>query len=202
MEALFNIGAGLMGQPLPGGRRVVILTGGGGWGVLAADACAKAGLDVIALPQDVIAQLDRFLPPWWSRGNPVDLVAGLSVEALLQSLECLLACDRVDGVVLLGINPTPPRPLPPSAGTEAIADRVMTMLGVMDRVSDQIVALATRFRKPVVSSTEIPSTVGDVEKRMAQMLGEKGIVVHPWPNDAATVMGRLADYAAYLRGRD
>ena len=39
IDDLCNIGVGLMGQPLPQGKRVAILTGGGGWGVLAADAC-------------------------------------------------------------------------------------------------------------------------------------------------------------------
>ena len=69
-----------MGQPLPQGKRVAILTGGGGWGVLAADACMEVGLDVITLPEEIIEELDGFLPAWWSRSNPVDLVAGLRAD--------------------------------------------------------------------------------------------------------------------------
>ena len=40
-------------QPLPKGRRVVVFTTAGGWGVLAADACAENGLELIPLPDEV-----------------------------------------------------------------------------------------------------------------------------------------------------
>ena len=59
--------ATLATQPLPRGRRVVVFSTVGGWGVLAADACAAAGLDVIPLPDDVKAHIDSLVPARWSR---------------------------------------------------------------------------------------------------------------------------------------
>src|SRR5262249_43405596 len=57
-------------QPLPRGPRVAIVTTVGGWGVLTADAVAAAGLDLVALPDDVRMAIDRLVPSRWSRGNP------------------------------------------------------------------------------------------------------------------------------------
>ena len=83
---LMNLGYGFLCHPIPKGRRVAIATLGGGWGVLAADACARLGLDVVKLPKEVINELDSFLPAWWSRNNPVDLVAG-SADAIIRVVD-------------------------------------------------------------------------------------------------------------------
>ncbi len=44
---------------------------GGGWGVVAADEVARSGLLLAELSNEVIGEIDRVLPPYWSRGNPV-----------------------------------------------------------------------------------------------------------------------------------
>lgn len=62
----------LSGQPLPRGRRVVVLTNVGGGGVLTADACTAEGLRVEPLPEELQAALRSVLPPLASTGNPVD----------------------------------------------------------------------------------------------------------------------------------
>ena len=200
MDELRNIGAGLIRQPLPRGRRVGIVTAGGGWGVLAADACARAGLEVATLPKETIAELDGFLPPWWSRSNPVDLVAGLREGALIKSLESLLRCPKLDGVILLGIMAAlPVELLPRSASQDVIKRRAEAMLRIIIDVYDQFMGLADMYQKPVVIGSEFPFAIGDLENQMATMLGEKGYICYPRPDDAAVVMASLASYAEYLR---
>ena len=54
------------------GKRTIIITNGGGLGVLCADYCAKNNLDIIKLPLSLIKHLD--LNHNWSRNNPIDLV--------------------------------------------------------------------------------------------------------------------------------
>ena len=44
IDNMFGIGTGFLNQPLPKGNRVGIVTMGGGWGVLAADASANTAL--------------------------------------------------------------------------------------------------------------------------------------------------------------
>ncbi len=199
IDDLTNIAAGFVGQPLPAGRRVGILTAGGGWGVLAADASARAGLEVPALSEETITQLDAFLPAWWSRSNPVDLVAGLKPDHLGRSLECLLRCPALDGVLLLGIMPALPfRPVPPSAGAQAVEKQAQVLLEAIGKVFDQFMGLAAHYQKPVIIASESPFSVENLENRMALMLGQRGYVCYSSPEDAAVVMAGLARYAEYL----
>jgi len=200
MDELRNIGAGLIRQPLPRGKRVGIVTAGGGWGVLAADACVRVGLEVPTLPEETLAELDGFLPPWWTRSNPVDLVAGLREGALVKSLETMLRCPKLDGVILLGIMAAlPVELLPRSASQDFIKRRAEAMLRIIMDVYDEFMGLADRYQKPVVVGTEFPFAIGDVESRMASMLGEKGYICYHSPDDAALVMASLASYGEYLR---
>ena len=36
--------------------------------------CRENGLALPDLPEEIIAEMDKHLPPFWSRGNPIDLV--------------------------------------------------------------------------------------------------------------------------------
>ncbi|MCL2460501.1 MAG: acetate--CoA ligase family protein [Euryarchaeota archaeon] len=58
----------------PKGRRAVVVTNAGGFAVLSTDYAERYGIEIIDLPKEVIAELDSFLPEFWNRGNPVDLL--------------------------------------------------------------------------------------------------------------------------------
>ena len=199
IEDLCNIGMAFIGQPLPKGKRIGIITAGGGWGVLAADACVKAGLEVPALPVDTIAELDRFLPAWWSRSNPVDLVGGLRPDHMRKSLESLLRCAEIDGIVLLGLMAAlPVEPEPASATQDVVMRRTDDMIRMVSEVFDDFICLAEPYQKPVIIGSEFPSTVPGFENLLAPRLGEKGYICYPQPDDAAKVMASLAGYAQYV----
>jgi len=193
MDELFNIAAAFVRQPLPKGRRVGIVTGGGGLGVLAAEACAKAGLDVVQLPEETIRELDSFLPPWWSRGNPVDLVAGLRPGDIRNSIEALLRCHRVDGVIVLGISGGPPRQ---DGGPTSFRD-LMAMSG--GEFFQDVPRLIDRYGKPVLIASD--TSFGDVDwsKDISAALGDEGLVCYSLPEHAAVALSCLAQYGEYLR---
>ncbi len=104
VEEAFEWAATLATQPLPRGRRTVIFTSVGGWGVLAADACAEAGLEVIALPDSIRAAIDERVPARWSRGNPIDLAGGETRDTIPEVLDLICAHPEVDAVIHLGIG--------------------------------------------------------------------------------------------------
>lgn len=200
LDELTNIAISLFRQPLPRGRRMGILTAGGGWGVIAADACERAGLEIVELPHETISELDRILPPWWNRGNPVDLVAGLREGALLKSLETLLRCPVVDGVILLGIMPALPVGKIQSLTNKGISmETVDALIKLIVDVYDQFMELAERYQKPVITGSEIPVPIGDLEQRIAIALGKKGYVCYPSPEEAVLAMASLAAYSEYIR---
>jgi acyl-CoA synthetase (NDP forming) len=97
----------LTALPMPAGRRVAIMTLGGGWGVLAADELARNDLELAPLEPQVLAALDGLLPGYWSRSNPVDLVAALDPDLAERCLTVLAESEMVDAVVVLGILRSP-----------------------------------------------------------------------------------------------
>jgi acyl-CoA synthetase (NDP forming) len=97
----------LTALPLPPGRRVAIMTLGGGWGVLAADELARNDLELASLEPHVLAELDKLLPGYWSRSNPIDLVASVGPDLAERTLTLLAESEAVDAVVVLGVLHSP-----------------------------------------------------------------------------------------------
>lgn len=92
----------MLGHPgAPHGERLVILTNGGGPGVMATDALAAAGGVLATLAPATLARLDVVLPPTWSHGNPVDIIGDAPVARYCQALLLLLAAPEVDAVLLI-----------------------------------------------------------------------------------------------------
>jgi len=100
---LLNLSAGFSSLPLPKGNRVGIVTLGGGWGVVTADQCNDRGLVVPRIPESIVEAIGRHLPPFWSKGNPVDLVGTRDINAPVVAIEELMKWDGVDAVMVLGI---------------------------------------------------------------------------------------------------
>ncbi|MCD6295294.1 MAG: CoA-binding protein [Deltaproteobacteria bacterium] len=100
---LLNLSAGFSSLPLPMGNRVGIVTVGGGWGVVTADECAKRGLVIPEIPNRIVSCIGKYLPEFWSKGNPVDLVGSRDLEAPLVAVEELMKWDGIDAVICLGI---------------------------------------------------------------------------------------------------
>ncbi|KUN88497.1 CoA-binding protein [Streptomyces bungoensis] len=102
---LMETAALLHSQPLPAGTRVAIVSNAGGAGVLAADACAEAGLAVPPLPPEVIDDLLAVLPEGAAAGNPVDTTAAVGEDGLADCLDRLTRHPGVDAV-LVALLPT------------------------------------------------------------------------------------------------
>ena len=100
---LLDLSAAFSSLPIPAGPRTAIMTLGGGWGVVTADLCAEYGLEVPPLSPAVGAAIDEFLPPYWSRSNPVDIVGEHEDRVAIGVLEALMAWDGCDAVINLGI---------------------------------------------------------------------------------------------------
>ncbi|HUE86115.1 MAG TPA: GNAT family N-acetyltransferase [Vicinamibacterales bacterium] len=105
IEEMFDVAMLLDRQPLPGGRRVAILTNAGGPGILAADACEGRGLEVTPLLDQTVAALRVFLPPAAGFQNPVDTLATASAAHYAQSMRLLLADPNVDSLLTIFIPP-------------------------------------------------------------------------------------------------
>lgn len=101
-EELVDLAAAFSSLPVPRGERVGVMTLGGGWGVVAADALDREGLRLAELPREVIEDLDRYLPSFWSRRNPVDIVGNVRRENHFRVIDALATCKEVDIVIAMG----------------------------------------------------------------------------------------------------
>ena len=93
---------GSLGRPLPG-KRLAILTNGGGIGVLAVDRLADLGGDAADISPATMRKLDAALPPIWSRANPVDIAGDADAARYAVALEQLLADDANDAVLVMNV---------------------------------------------------------------------------------------------------
>lgn len=173
IEEAIDLSAALVSQPLPKGRRVGVVTLGGGWGVLAADYCAKAGLIVEELSPKMIGALNEVLPPWWNRLNPVDMVAGYRKGDLITTLDLFLKSDRYDGVLMLGLGWRTVR------GGLLIAEAKSPQDGMAaagrdwveeeKKIFAEVQELSRRYGKPILLASdvirEIPSLAESVRAR-------------------------------------
>jgi acyl-CoA synthetase (NDP forming) len=85
--------------------KVVILTRGGGWGVMAADACSRLGINLEPLSEKAYERIDKLLPSYWSKGNPIDTVASLNLNDIREIIEIIFnEMPAVEAVFLLGVG--------------------------------------------------------------------------------------------------
>jgi acyl-CoA synthetase (NDP forming) len=105
LEELLDAAVFFSSQPLPRGNRVAVLTNAGGLGVLCADACDGAGLELPDLSEETRQVLRRLAPVEASLGNPVDLLGSATAEAYELALPVLLADAGIDAVIALFVPP-------------------------------------------------------------------------------------------------
>jgi hypothetical protein len=98
-----DLGSCLAYLPPLKGRRIAVITQGGGAGVVGADELSRHGLLLAELPAELYASLDPLLPPFWSRRNPLDLVTAGGGDVAAQVLRAVMECDAVDAVLGLSI---------------------------------------------------------------------------------------------------
>jgi acetyltransferase len=101
IEELFGLAELLGKQPRPAGPRLAIVTNGGGPGVLATDALIECGGKLAELSGKTFDQLNKLLPPHWSRGNPVDILGDASPETYAKAVEIVARDKNNDGLLVI-----------------------------------------------------------------------------------------------------
>lgn len=168
---LLDVSSLLAGQPLPAGPRVAILTNAGGPGIMCADACEAAGLEVPPLPDSVRAELREFLPAEAGLGNPVDMIATAGAEEFRRALGVLAAWDGVDALIAIFIRPLATAP-----------EEVAAAIGV---------AVAELPRPLPVQAVFMSS--GD----HAELRERSGVPTYLYPEDAARALGKVARHGRW-----
>jgi acetyltransferase len=98
---LFNAAEVLGTQPLPKGPRLAIITNAGGPGVMATDSLIALGGKLAKISQKTLDSLNAILPPFWSHGNPIDVLGDAKSERYKIAVEACLNDENVDGILIV-----------------------------------------------------------------------------------------------------
>src|SRR5271157_1858450 len=104
---LLDVAVLVASQPVPAGSVVSIVSNGGGAGVLAADACAEAGLTVATTGPKIRSRLREVLPADSALGGPVDTTSAVTAEAFREALHIAAAEDGVDALIAVVVRHAP-----------------------------------------------------------------------------------------------
>ncbi len=199
VEEAYETAATFATQPLPRGPRTVILTAAGGWGVLTSDACVAAGLELVALPEDLRRTIDGMVPARWSRSNPIDLAGGETRDTIPEVLELMAAHSDIDAIIYLGIGIQAAQaqmfrrgPFWPEHGLERIA----TFHESQDRRYALAAADASRrYGKPILVASELVHADRAYGNAGPLAVAESGRLTLPSGQRAVRVLARMVGYA-------
>jgi len=164
LRELFDCAETLGRVVSPPGKRLSILTNGGGIGVLAVDALCELGGIPAAITPEIREKLNAVLPPTWSGSNPVDIVGDADSARYAAALEVLLADPNNDAILVMNVQTA-----------IAPADEIAaTVAGVVRKYREQ----RLRAAKPVLAAW-----VG-ADQRIGDMLSSAGIPNYPTEDDA------------------
>ena len=174
VEDLFDLAMTLEEQPVPNGNRVAIVTNAGGPGIIIADACESAGLEVVELAAGTQRRLRETFPAEASVRNPVDMIASATAESYRVALDVVLADENVDAAIAAFVPP----------------------LGIRQvDVASAIVAARRRHEeKPVLAV--LMGREGLPEGRAE--LHDAGIPAYRFPESASRALAGLCRYRRWL----
>ncbi len=205
VEEAYEIAATFARQPLPRGPRTLVFTVAGGWGVLTADACHRAGLNLIPIPEDLCDQIDRMVPSRWSRSNPIDLAGGETRDTIPEVLDLMARHPNVDAIIYLGIgiqaaqgNAFESGPFHPDYGLDRIAE--------FHQRQDRRYALAAaeasaQHRKPILIASDLLHTDRDYGNTGPLGVKESGRIAYPSGHRAVRALARMVAYSRYRENR-
>jgi acetyl coenzyme A synthetase (ADP forming)-like protein len=173
LAEMLDVASLISSQPLPNGSRVGIVTNAGGPGIMCADACEAAGLEVPAVPESLRTELRGFLPAEASLANPVDLIATATAEQYRRSIGALAGWEGIDALIAIFIRPLLTEAEDVAAEVRRAAEELPRQIPI------QAVFMSPGDSGAVTGSPQIPTYL--------------------YPEDAARALGKAAQY---VRWRD
>jgi acyl-CoA synthetase (NDP forming) len=198
LTELVDVAAALLGQPLPRGRRVGVLTMGGGMAVMTSDALRGQGLELPPFTEKTMGILSSMLSGRWSHGNPVDPAGDFVSYHLLWPM---IEDENVDAIVMVGgVGMTSSfagwSGLPDSMKHEVMDFRkAIEDVEVVEGV-EKTKEMMHRYGKPVLFTTMVWGAAqrGKVYDRLRR----EHMFPYPVPEATARVLSHMVEYSEYL----
>ncbi len=173
IDELFDAAEAFARVPLPKSENIAIITNGGGVGVLLADAASLNGLKFARFTQKTIEELHKYLPPFASFRNPLDVTGNANEEVYFNAFKTIIEDPNVDGVITASLP------------VQIIDERKLAHL---------IGEVATRVKKPVIGCFMGGEEVEEIE----DILRRYNIPNYTEPERAVTAFAKLVKYKKIL----
>lgn len=174
LEELLDAAALLSTQPLPRGRRVGVITNAGGLGILCADACESAGLELSALTEQTRLAVAAEVPGEASLANPVDLLGSATAATYEAVIPHVLADPNIDALIVIFVPPV-------VAGADEVAAAI--------RRSAESSTAAKPVVAVVISADGTPAVLREPGSPVAAL---------PYPESAARALAFACERADWL----
>jgi acetyltransferase len=169
VDDMFESAELLARRRVPRGPRLAIITNAGGPGVMATDTLVSKNGKLAELTQETIDKLNEVLPPFWSHGNPVDILGDAKADRYAKATELVLADPNVDAAIVV---------LTPQAMTEPT------------ETAEALAAITEGNRKPVLAAW---MGAGAVEEGV-KILNQANIPTYTSPERAVNAFMYLVQY--------
>jgi len=166
---LFYASKALASKFCPLGKRLAIITNGGGPGAMAADRAGDMDIPLAVLSADTMKTLNASMPPTWSQSNPIDIVGDATPERYRDAILAVAQDEGVDGILVM---------LSPQAMTQPLA------------VAHEVIKLTEQTSKPILACWMGEEQV--IEGRMA--LENAGIPAFRMPETAVELYYHISTY--------
>jgi len=150
-QQAFRIGELLASEGYPKGKRAIVITSAGGFGVLASDYAERYGIDLIELSPEMLGQLNTILPASWNHDNPMDILGDANAGRFARVFDILAENQRDWDIIFIIIVPS------------AIADPAL--------LAQEVIRFSKRTRKMIVACM----VGGDSMKQAFTILKENAI---------------------------
>ncbi len=198
VNELIDVALVLLGQPLPRGRRVGVLSAGGGAAVIAADALMRQHLELPQLSPGTIDKLNSLLPSRWSHVNPVETGGDPFSYACLWAL---MEDENVDAAFVIGGGGVTGSyakwvSLPASVSNQIEQYLEEAEVGELNDV-DKSMESMKKYQKPIIfANMGVPTPR---KGKVYEKLQKEYIIPFLTPERAAKALSHLVQYSEYLR---
>ena len=176
LDNLFDVTQAFELQPPMEGDNLVIVTNGGGVGVLATDSAEKFGIPLQFLPKDMQVEMKNYMPEFGSAKNPVDITGGAGLEGYKKCIAFGLKHEWTDGMAVLYCETAVTNP-------QEIAEGIY---GAIEEAGPEILA-----HKPITVSF----VGGERCATAMRWLSDHGIPAYDDPARAISAIAALRQYA-------
>lgn len=166
----------LSSQPLPGGRRLTIVTNGGGPGIIAADAAARWDLTLPELSEETVNQLRSEVKRDMALRNPVDITDAATADDFSGVLKVLGANSNSDAVLAIYV---------PRGESDA---------RTMEEAIRKVAPLFRRNKKPL-----LVCFMGHRAPQAKLSFDGGSLPCYTFPEEAVGALARAVEYAGWLK---